>query len=67
MKTPFNSTILKLSTLVRLAGEIERENRVSIRATMNEMWARLAQVAGHCSTKSEAKVAIAEGVYQISL
>lgn len=54
---PFNTT-LKLSTLVRLAGEVEGELGKSPRCTVNERRARLATVAGHCRTKEEARAAI---------
>lgn len=58
-------TKLKLSTLVQIAKEIERERRIHIRATMNEMWEMMEQAAGHCRTKAEAKAAIEEEVYNI--
>ena len=58
-------TKLKLSTLVRIAKEIEHERRIHIRATMNEIWEMLEQAAGHCRTKAEAKAAIEEEVYNI--
>ena len=54
---PFNTT-LKLSTLVRLAGDVESELGKSPRCTVNERRARLATVAGHCRTKAEARAAI---------
>lgn len=58
-------TKLKLSTLIGIAKEIEREHRTHIRATMNEMWEMLEQAAGKCRTKAEAKAAIEEEVYNI--
>lgn len=57
---------MKLSTLVRIAKEIEREHRIHIRATMNEMWEMLRQAAGNCRTKAEAKKAILAEIYDIS-
>jgi hypothetical protein len=56
---PFNTT-MKLSTLVRLAGEVERELGKSPRCTVNERRARLAEIAGHCRTKAAARSAIAD-------
>jgi hypothetical protein len=50
---------MKLSTLVRLAGEVERELGKSPRCTVNERRARLAEIAGHCRTKAAARGAIA--------
>ena len=59
---------LKLSTLVRIAKEIEREHRIRPhrRTTVSEMWEQLDQAAGHCRTKAEAKAAIEEKVYNIA-
>ncbi len=54
---PFNTT-LKLSTLVRLACEIEHEEGRSPRCSVNERRADLARVAGHCRTKAAAREAI---------
>jgi len=56
---------MKLSTLVRIAKEIEREHRTHVRATMNEMWEMLERAAGKCRTKAEAKKAILSEVYDI--
>ena len=56
---------MKLSTLVRIAKEIEREHRTHVRCTVNEMWAMLQFAAGHCRTKAEAKKAILSEVYSI--
>lgn len=54
---PFN-TRLKLSTLVRIACEVERERGSSPRCTVNERREQLARVAGDCRTISAAREAI---------
>jgi hypothetical protein len=52
-------TRLKLSTLVRLALEIERERGSSPRCTVRQRQEMLARTAGHCRTIAEARKAIA--------
>lgn len=55
-------TILKLSTLVRIAGQVERELGRSPRCTVYERWHNLATVAGKCRTKAQAEQAIRESI-----
>jgi hypothetical protein len=56
-------TQLKLSTLVGIAKSIEKENGISRKCTMKEMWDDLSRVAGHCRTKEDARMIISEIIY----
>ena len=57
---------MKLTTLVKIAREIEKENRITVRGKVREMWDRLVKVAGHCRTKKDAREEIAAGIYFIA-
>lgn len=59
-------TKLKLSTLVHLAKEIEKEHGVTVRRTVAQMWEELARIAGHCRTVADARQTIAAKIYQIT-
>ncbi len=54
---PFN-TRLKLSTLVRIAIEVERDRGASPKCTIRERQAQLNWIAGHCRTVAEVRSAI---------
>ena len=54
---PFN-TKLKLSTLVSISAEVERELGRSPACSVRERWESLATVAGDCTTRSAAAAAI---------
>jgi len=57
---------MKLSTLVRIAQEIEAENRFSVKCTVREMQTLLETCASKCRTKASAKEAIADYVYNLT-
>jgi hypothetical protein len=67
MKNETNTKTMKLSTLVKIAREIERENKVTMPGTMNEMWARLTKVCAGVRTKGEARKIIATEVYDLNI
>ncbi|MDR2982009.1 MAG: hypothetical protein LBV12_07145 [Puniceicoccales bacterium] len=57
------TTKLKLSTLVEIARQVEREKGMQLQrgATMNEMWEYLAEKCGEAHTKAKARaILIAE-------
>jgi hypothetical protein len=56
---------MKLSTLVTIAREIEKERSITVRFTTNEMWAQLKAVCEGCHTKAEAKKRIEERIYNL--
>jgi len=56
---------MKLSTLVKIAREIEAEHKCTARGTVNEMWNRLEVLCKGIRTKAEAKKLIADKIYDI--
>jgi hypothetical protein len=56
---------MKLSTLVTIAREIEKERGITARFTTNEMWAQLKAVCEGCHTKAEARKRIEERIYNL--
>jgi len=57
---------LSLSTLIKIAKEIEAENGIKAKCTVGEMITQLETCAGGCRTKASAKEAIADYVYNIT-
>lgn len=55
-------TKLKLSTLVKIACDIEKERGSSPRCTIYERQHQLATIAGHCITKADAAAVIRESL-----
>jgi hypothetical protein len=57
---------MKLTTLVKIAKEIESEHGICAGGMVREMFNRLREVAGNCRMKSQAKQAIASLIYGIA-
>ena len=57
--------MMKTETLVKIAKLMEKELRVSLPGTVDEVKARLVEAAGNCKTKSDAIDAIAREVFDI--